>query len=84
MLKVPSDLKIRVTSSVQLIDQACTSILADIDDVNPETKVFVGFALEWDWNASKNGHFPASLMQIAVGDFLYLLQVYCLFFDVKE
>jgi hypothetical protein len=76
LLKIPSDLQIRVASSVNLIDEACTSILADIGDINPDTKTFVGFAMEWDWNASKNGHFPASLMQIAVGEYIYLLQVY--------
>ena len=75
LIKVPRDLKIRVASSVGLIDQACTSILADISDVDAGTKIFIGFAMEWDWTASKNGHFPASLMQIAVGDFVYLLQV---------
>jgi hypothetical protein len=75
LLKVPSGLKIRVASSIKLIDEACASVLSDISGVNPGTKIFVGFAMEWDWMASQRGHFPASLIQLAVGDFVYLLQV---------
>ncbi|KAJ7739783.1 hypothetical protein DFH07DRAFT_778607 [Mycena maculata] len=76
LLEVPTDLKIRVASSARLIDQVCTSILSDISDVPSSTKIFVGFAMEWDWRASEAGHFPASLMQIAVGNFVHLLQIY--------
>ncbi|KAF7350312.1 hypothetical protein MVEN_01335500 [Mycena venus] len=76
LLEVSSGLNIRVASSIRLIVDACTSILVDIGDVNPDVKIFVGFAMEWDWTASTNGRFPASLMQILVGDFVYLLQTY--------
>ncbi|KAJ7918929.1 hypothetical protein B0H13DRAFT_1868911 [Mycena leptocephala] len=30
----------------------------------------------WDWQASKSGHFPAALMVIAVADFVHLFQIY--------
>lgn len=75
LMKVPNGLKIRIASSIQLIDQACTSILSDIGEVRTDTKIFVGFSMEWDWRASAAGHFPASLMQIAISDFVYLFQV---------
>ncbi|KAJ7050856.1 hypothetical protein C8F01DRAFT_1343421 [Mycena amicta] len=61
-----------------LIDKACATILASIQDVPLHKKVFVGFALEWDWRASQNGHFPTSLMQIMIDDSVHLLQTYCL------
>ncbi|KAJ7664030.1 hypothetical protein DFH06DRAFT_1394036 [Mycena polygramma] len=42
----------------------------------PDSKTFVGFSMQWDWQASKAGHFPAALMQIAISDFVYLFQIY--------
>ena len=82
LVKVPNGLKIRIASSIQLVDQACMSILSDIGDRPADTKIFIGFALEWDWRASAEGHFPAALIQIAVADFLHLLQVDFLFLSV--
>ncbi|KAJ7073752.1 hypothetical protein C8F01DRAFT_1271548 [Mycena amicta] len=65
-----------IASSPWLIEEACATILSSIRDLPLTEKVFVGFALEWDWRASQHGHFPASLMQIATGDSLHLLQIY--------
>ncbi|KAJ7676813.1 hypothetical protein DFH06DRAFT_942686, partial [Mycena polygramma] len=73
---VPSLLKIRTASSIELIDQSCRSILSDLEQKVPDSKTFVGFSMQWDWQASKAGHFPAALMQIAISDFVYLFQIY--------
>ncbi|KAJ7829618.1 hypothetical protein B0H13DRAFT_2679789 [Mycena leptocephala] len=73
---VPDTLKIRLASSISLIDESCRSILSDLEQANTDTKAFVGFSIEWDWQASKAGHFPAALMQIAISDFVYLFQIY--------
>ncbi|KAJ7152904.1 hypothetical protein C8R46DRAFT_912792, partial [Mycena filopes] len=75
-LTVPNDLRIRVASSISLIDQTCRSILADLEQQETDQKIFVGFSVDWDWQAGKEGHFPAALMQISVADFVYLLQTY--------
>jgi hypothetical protein len=77
VIALPDSLKIRLASSIQLIDQTCRSILADIEQQNTDSKIFVGFSVDWDWQASKSGHFPAALMVIAVADFVHLFQVCC-------
>lgn len=77
VIALPDSLKIRLASSIQLIDQTCRSILADIEQQNTDSKIFVGFSVDWDWQASKSGHFPAALMVIAVADFVHLFQVRC-------
>jgi hypothetical protein len=71
---LPANLQISIASTVNLIDNACTSILADLG-LEGDTKIVVGFSIEWDWQASKAGHFPAALMQIAFEDHVHLLQV---------
>ncbi|KAJ7803168.1 hypothetical protein B0H13DRAFT_1931512, partial [Mycena leptocephala] len=76
VIALPDSLKIRLASSIQLIDQTCRSILADIEQQNTDSKIFVGFSVDWDWQASKSGHFPAALMVIAVADFVHLFQIY--------
>jgi hypothetical protein len=72
---LPSDLIVHVASSPQLIDQACSSIMATIGDETTGKTISVGLSVEWDWRASQAGHFPAALMQIATKDIIYLLQV---------
>ncbi|KAJ7213263.1 hypothetical protein C8J57DRAFT_1602153 [Mycena rebaudengoi] len=72
---LPANLQISIASTVNLIDNACTSILADLG-LEGDTKIVVGFSIEWDWQASKAGHFPAALMQIAFEDHVHLLQIY--------
>ncbi|KAF7369576.1 hypothetical protein MVEN_00288100 [Mycena venus] len=73
---VPSDIIIHVASSLQLIDQACSSIMATIGDETTGRTICVGFSVECDWKASQAGHFPAALMQFAMKDVIYLLQIY--------
>ncbi|KAJ7247258.1 hypothetical protein C8J57DRAFT_1523038 [Mycena rebaudengoi] len=72
---LPANLQISIASTINLIDNACTSILADLG-LEGDTKIVVGFSIEWDWQASKAGHFPAALMQIAFEDHVHLLQIY--------
>ncbi|KAJ7637248.1 hypothetical protein DFH06DRAFT_1433264, partial [Mycena polygramma] len=76
VIVVPSSLKIRLASSIQLIDQTCRSILADLEQQSADSKVCVGFSVAWDWQASKAGHFPAALIGIAIADFVHLFQIY--------
>ncbi|KAJ7119377.1 hypothetical protein C8R46DRAFT_1364814 [Mycena filopes] len=75
-IEIPQDLIVHVACSPQLIEQTCSSIMSIIGDETTEKTITVGLAVEWDWRASQAGHFPAALMQIALKDIIYLLQIY--------
>ncbi|KAJ7662182.1 hypothetical protein DFH06DRAFT_1325495 [Mycena polygramma] len=80
---IPPDPVIHIASSPQLIEQACSSIMSTIGDETTGKTISVGFSVEWDWRASQSGHFPASLMQIATQEIIYLLQIYQIVPPVK-
>jgi hypothetical protein len=74
-VNVPNNLSIHLASSLHLIDAACLSIMSKIGDESTGKKIAVGFSIEWDWHASKAGHFPAAMMQVSVNNSVHLLQV---------
>ncbi|KAJ7461210.1 hypothetical protein FB451DRAFT_1498462 [Mycena latifolia] len=73
---IPNDLNVHLASSLHLIDLACSSIMSNVGDETTDQKIVVGFSIEWDWQASKAGHFPAAMMQISLNTSVNLLQIY--------
>ncbi|KAJ7159203.1 hypothetical protein C8R43DRAFT_1177962 [Mycena crocata] len=74
-LQIPH-LVVHLASSLQLIDNACSTIMSTVGDETTNKMITVGFSIEWDWRASQAGHFPAAMMQIAMNNVVYLLQTY--------
>ncbi|KAJ7661811.1 hypothetical protein B0H17DRAFT_1144535 [Mycena rosella] len=75
-VEIPQSLTVHTASSELLICNACSTIMSAIGDETTGKTISVGFSIQWDWQASQAGHFPAAMMQIVTSNIVYLLQIY--------
>ncbi|KAJ7060532.1 hypothetical protein C8F01DRAFT_988939, partial [Mycena amicta] len=72
------ELSAHLASTVALIQLTCTDLMSAIGDESTNQTLTVGLAIQWDWQASAAGHFPAALIQLVIHQQAYLLQTYLL------
>ena len=80
MLSLPSDVSTVVCSTEAEIENACLSVLELVNTKNTDSKLCIGFDMEWEFSLEpgSSGAQKTALIQLALPHTVYLLHVYLL------
>lgn len=78
-LNTPDNVVVHVKNTREAIDEACQRIMRDLDFMDADSRVVVGFDTEWNVEFPANGRFqhhgPTAIVQLAYRDTIYIFQV---------